>query len=256
MKLSLVIPSIRNGTWYSIVSDMKFACQSYDFEVIFVGPFPLPQELVDYPNVKYVKDLGCPSRCLQIGALLAEGEYIAWASDDCRILPNKFDEAIEHFDKNLTENDGMTLMYSEGQDFTGNQHEDPTYWRAHTHPDLRWPGVDSEWKIAPIGMYKTKTFYKYGGLDCAFETVNFNTHDFAFSVQYHGGKVVTSPSRVMMYNWNPDSLRPSYRPIFLGFMQDQIRMREVFINPDYIKNKTLTMDNWKLQPAVWPKRTQ
>lgn len=254
IKLSLIIPSISPQRWYHLVNDMKMACQTYDFEVIFVGPKPLPEELLDHTNVKYIKDLGCPARCLQMGTVFAEGEYVSWASDDCWVEINAIDAAIDLFDKTLNDNDGMTMMYSEGENHTGTQHEDPLYWVAHTHADLRLPGVRSDWKIAPVGMYKRATFYKHGGLDCAFETVNFNTHDLAFSIQNAGGKLINSPGRVFQYNWHPDSLRPAYRPVFMAFIQDQARMRALYSNPNYINERNVALDNWRNQPALWPKR--
>lgn len=253
-KLSLIIPSISPERWYSLAKGMELACRRHSFEIIFVGPKPLTNEMLGCPYAKAIRDFGCPARCLQMGALIAEGEYLAWASDDCFLEPDMMDEALDYFDSSLTEQDGMALLYSEGENYTGTQHEDPSYWIAYTHPDLRLAGVNSEWKIAPIGMYKRATFCKHGGFDCAFETVNFNTHDLAFAVQHAGGRVVTSPHRVFRYNWSPDSSRPAYQPVFMAFIQDQHRMRTLYSNPNYINERNISLDNWRSQPALWPKR--
>lgn len=254
VKFSLVIPSVSPERWYSLAKDLELACQQHSFEIIFVGPKPLTEEMLGYPYAKAIRDFGCPSRCLQMGAVLAEGEYISWASDDCRIENGAIDSAIALFDSSLSDNDGMIMMYSEGENHTGTQHEDPTYWFAHTHPDLRLAGVNSDWRIAPVGMYKRATFYKHGGLDCAFETVNFNTHDLAFSIQNAGGHLISSPGRVFRYNWSPDSSRKAYQPVFMGFIQDQHRMRVLYSNPNYVNERNITLDNWREQPALWPKR--
>ena len=44
-KLSLIIPSIRPENWVSLVADMKYSCQSYDYEIIFVGPYLPPKRI-------------------------------------------------------------------------------------------------------------------------------------------------------------------------------------------------------------------
>ena len=253
MKLSLVIPSIRPTHWTSLVSDMALACQNNEFEIIFVGPFLPPQELVDKSYVKYIKDFGCPSRCLQIGSMLAEGEYLAWCSDDCRIVPNTFDEAIALFDSKLSERDGMNMLYSEGSGYTGTQHETPEYWVARTHTDLQLEGVADGWKIAPIFMYKTKFFREMGGLDCSFEHVNQNTHDLAFAVQSRGGVIVNSPSRVFKFDWQPE--KPDYPPILAAFiLNDRPLFDQKYRKTNAAAARYVPYDNWKAQPAVWKRR--
>lgn len=253
-KISLIVPSIRPENWQVIYDDMVASCSKYSFEIIFVGPY-LPDPSLLKNNIKFIRDLGCPSRCLQLASMFVEGELISWCSDDCRIEPEAFNQAIDVFDRELTENDGMTLLYSEGKDFTGAQHEDPTYWIAHTHPDLRLPGVKEEWKIAPIFIYKTKKFYELGGLDCHFEHVNMNTHDLAFALQAQGGKLINSPVRVFRFNWNPDSQRPDYLPIISAFAQnDRPRLSSIYQNPHASTFRDIKLNNWKNQPSVWGRR--
>ena len=81
IKLSIIVPSISPDKWLGMYNGVKNSCKNHEFELIFVGP-SYTNDLDGLYNIKYVKDLGCPSRCLQIGSLLAEGEYIAWAADD------------------------------------------------------------------------------------------------------------------------------------------------------------------------------
>jgi hypothetical protein len=238
--------------------DMDLSCSKYEFEIIAVGPYEPSRYLLDQrKNLKYIRDFGSPSRCLQIGGLVAEGEFFAWCSDDCRIESSAFDLAIEFFENNLTDKDGMTMLYSEGENFTGVQHEDKSYWIAHTHPDLRFIGVNKDWKIAPVFMYKTKTFYEFGGIDCNFEHVNMNTHDLAFAIQASGGKIVESPTRVYKFNWNPNPYRQEYQPIFLAFIQnDRPRLQALYQNPSAALDRVKNYNNWKEQEPVWKRRFQ
>lgn len=253
MKVSLVIPSIRPSNWPTLVADMKLSCQKHEHEVIFVGPYLPPVELMELSNVKYIKDLGCPSRCLQIGSLFAEGQYLAWCSDDCRIEADAFDESLELFDTQLSENDGMNMLYSEGANFSGNQHEDPSYWIARTHTDLRLEGVLDGWKIAPIFMYRLKLFRQMGGLDCSFEHVNQNTHDLAFAVQSRGGVIADSPRRVFRFDWQPQ--KPDYPPILAAFMlNDRPLFSQRYSIANAAASRYVDYDNWRKQPSVWKRR--
>ena len=253
MNVSLIIPSIRPEHWSSLVSDMNLSCQAYDYEIIFVGPYPLPSELVHAKGVKYIKDFGCPSRCVQIGSLISEGEYIAWASDDCRICVNSFDEAIEVLDRDEDLWTGMNMRYSEGANYEGTQHEDPTYWIARTHTDLRLPGVKEGFRIAPIAMYRTKTYYQFGGLDCSMEHVNFNTHDLAFRIQARGGKIIDSPSRVFQFDWQPE--KKDYQPILMAFIQnDRPLFGAIYSNENAAKEREINLDNWRKQSRIWGRR--
>jgi hypothetical protein len=252
-KLSLIIPSIRPENWISLVADMKYSCQSYDYEIIFVGPYLPPKELETDTQVRYVRDFGCPSRALQIGASLAEGKYLAWCSDDCRIEPNGFDSAIELFDAELDNDDGMCLLYSEGADYTGTQHEQPDYWIARTHGDLKIPGVKEGWRIAPIFMYDREYFVRLGGLDCSYEHVNMNTHDLAFQVQQKGGRIFSSPTRVFKFDWQPE--KKDYMPILSSFIvNDRPKFNQQYSYEDAAALRLVQFDNWRQAQAIWGRR--
>lgn len=232
---------------------MNQSLKKYDFEIVFIGPYRLPDELQSLHNIKYIKDFGCPSRCLQLGCYFAEGEYLSWCSDDCRILPNKFDEAVEFFNKNLSENDCMNMKYSEGANFTGDQHNQTEYWIARTHTDLRLLGVKEGWKIAPIFMYKREFFIKCGGLDCRFEHVNMNTHDLSFYIQEKGGKIVDSPDRVFQFDHQPH--KSDYPPIFKSYHEnDRPLFHNLYNNIDAAKNRSINFDNWRKAQTVWKRR--
>jgi hypothetical protein len=227
--------------------------KKHTFEIIFVGPYGLPIELQPIHNVKYIKDFGCPSRCLQLGSYFAEGEYLAWCSDDCRIISDKFDEAIEYFDKNLSENDCMNMRYSEGANFTGTQHNQAEYWIARTHTDLRFDGVKENWKIAPIFMYKRQSFYKYGGIDCRFEHVNMNTHDLSFYIQEKGWKIIDSPSRVFQFDHQPH--KSDYPPILISYIEnDRPLFYNLYKNLDAAKNRNINFENWRNADSIWKRR--
>lgn len=253
-KLSIVIPSNRPENWAGIIEDMKTSCSRFSYEIIFVGPNVSTS--VNESYVKMVRDFGCPTRCFSIGAMLAEGQYLVCFSDDCRIEPNSFNLAIEFFDSNLSRTDGMTLRYSEGENFSGNQHDDLKYWIARTHDDLKLPGISDQWAIAPTFMYSLDYFNELGGIDNRFEHINMNTHDLAFVVQARGGRIALSPSRVLRFNWTQRTVTDAYRPIFDSFMQnDRPLMQYLYSDPNYArKPRTVKLGDWKRSPTFWPRR--
>lgn len=253
MKVSLIIPSIRPDNWVNLFNDMNLSLKKYQFEIIFIGPYALPKELQPVHNIKYIKDFGCPSRCLQLASYFAEGEYLAWCSDDCKIIADKFDEAVEYFDRNLSNDDCMNMKYSEGANFTGTQHEWAEYWIARTHTDLCLPGVKEGWKIAPIFMYKREAFYKYGGIDCRFEHINMNTHDLSFYIQEKGAKIVDSPSRVFQFDHQPH--KSDYPPIWTSYMEnDRPLLYNLYNDPDAAKNRNVVFENWRNAQTIWKRR--
>ena len=56
--LSIVIPGIRTPNWVNLYESTKKACKKYKWEIIFISPFDLPDELKDKDYVLLVKSLG------------------------------------------------------------------------------------------------------------------------------------------------------------------------------------------------------
>jgi hypothetical protein len=255
MKISLIIPTIHPDRLLELYKNFINSCKKHQCELIAVGPYFPPQEMVGIANFKFIRDFGSPSRCLQIASLIAEGEFITWCPDDVKMGEDALDKCIEYFEANLTENDGMNLTYSEGENFAGTQSEEESYWIAHTHPDLRLAGIKDTWRTAALFLYKTKTFHQMGGLDCQFEHINLNAHDLAFAVQGRHGKIVNSPCKVFAVNWNPNPYREEYIPILSCYHQnDSPRMKHLYSNPNAATDRDIKLDNWKNQPALWPRR--
>jgi hypothetical protein len=251
IKVSVIIPSIHPDKWIRLYQYMQKSCTQHKFELIFVGPY-FTNQISDIDSIKYIKDFGSPSRCFQMGSLIAEGEYLAWGSDDYIIEPNAFDQTFEYISDLDIQDDGVNLLYSEGPNFTGNQHLDKMYWYAHTHPDLREPGVSNKWWILGAFMYKVDTWHKFGGLDCGFEHVNMNTHDFGFTIQAHGGRLINSPCRVYKADWAPWT---DDNPIkHAWFDNDKPRFMQLYADPEYAYKRQIDINNWKDYPSKWQRR--
>ena len=253
IKVSIIVPSINPDKWLPMYYGMTNSCRNHKFEFIFVGPY-YNNQLNGIGNIKFIRDFGSPSRCFQIGSLLAEGEYLGWAADDYLIEENAFDLTFEYIEKENIKDDGINLLHSEGPNFTGNQHLDMNYWNAHTHADLRFPGVRSDWTTHCAFMYKTETWHRFGGLDCGFEHVNMNTHDLGFAIQANGGRIIHSPCRVYRADWAPWD-NNNKLPIQCAWEEnDKPRFMDLYSDKDYAFHRKISIDNWKNCPTHWPRR--
>lgn len=255
--LSLVISGIRTENWEVLYEEMKNSCSNFSFEIVFCSYNDLPDPLKKYENVKYIKDFGCPSRCLQLGTTIAEGEMIAIVSDDGKILKNSFNEAIRLL-KNSTNpyKNIVALRYTEGQNFIANPEDfAPKYWHAKYHGDLRLQGIEDNWKICLMFLMNTERYREMGGIDCRFEHFNMNLHDLAFRSQRDGSEILISENFVTAQNWEPN--RGNESPIIQAFYEND---RPLFNSTYSSKENSLKRpikidyDNWKEADERWRRR--
>lgn len=254
--ISIVFPAARPQNWLRIYDELTRACGKYKFEMICVGPFFPPKELESQSNFRYIRDFGSPSRCFMMGSVIAQGKYLVFFSDDCQVEPDVLGECIDLLETKSYK-DGMTVLYSEGTGFTGNQHLTPDYWRAKHHGNMtNLSLVKDDWKIAPHFIYNLNYFRSLGGLNCMFEHINMNTHDFAFRVQRQGGIIHMSPRRVIKLDWAPwpPPGQPKI-PMQAAFEEnDNPLFTKIYGEGTLEPPLVLDYDNWRKSPALWERR--
>lgn len=246
--LTVVLPSIRKERlpefWNSLIWAVgpKYKCQ-----LIIVSPYNLPEQLLGIPNISILQDFGSPARCVQMGSLLAEGEFITWNSDDAILRADSLSLCIDLL-KTKTKKDGIIVRYSEGINRSG-QEPPSDYWRGKHHGDQQFDSIDENWNIAPVGLYYTERWYELGGVDCRFEHINLNSHDFAYRNQRDGGKYYQSPTIVMDCGQMP-GFTGDHQSIEEAYLyNDRDLFRELYNNGgNPIK---INLDNWKDSPSVW-----
>ena len=245
--ISVIIPGIRPENWARIYEELDSTFKKNKFEVIFIGPKIPSNYFDDKLNFRYVRDFGHPSRCVQLGATLSAGEYICWIPDDIKLEIGSLEECLELL-KTMPKEDGMTLRYSEGKNFTGAQDQDDSYWIGATHADQARLGISAHWKIAPLFMYNRNTYFEFGGIDCRFEHVNFNTHDLAYRMQNFGSTIYSSPSKVLSADWTPND------PVVSSahHNHDYPLMAEMYKGSG-VDRKTNT-HNWDAESPYWERR--
>ncbi len=253
--LSIILPSIRTELLETFYSSISASVGDYRYELIVVGPYNLPTSLQGTSNVKYIKDFGSPSRCLQMGTLLAEGEYMTWASDDGTYTPNSLSECLDLYSLNgpgrhLQHKDGVIIRYWEADNKQGSLPDD-SYWKAWTHADQRLPGIPEHYYCCPVGLYNTAYYISMGGIDCAFRHINMNAHSLAFRVQNDGGHFHLSPSCVLECDF--DNVRSAlHRPLDIAYANiDRPLYMQLYSQPFNPHHKQIPYDSWMRAPTVW-----
>ena len=243
MDLSIVVPSIRADKIQRLYDSIPASIGDFSYEVIVIGPYQPPFEC------KYIEDLGSPSRCVQQGIAIAEGKFFTWGTDDGIYNPNALSEAISLL-QTLTHKDGIIMKYTEEGPPSPLTGAHDHYYIARTHDSNRLMGIPENYMIAPVPMYNIKYFIDLGGLDCSFDHINMNTHDFAFRLQKDGGTFHFSPSVIMHCDSNQFGddhkvLDEAY------FLNDLPRFQEIYGGPFSMERVKIDYDNWKNAEAVW-----
>lgn len=255
--LSIIIPSIRPQVWTSLAEDINKSLESYgnypphDYELIFVGP----QKSATLPSRSlWIQSYRCPAACLQQGADIARGKYICWLPDDIRMEPEALVRCLNLI-RNYDNKDGIIIKYSEGENFSGQQHVWDAYWTAITHDGLRFAQVRSHWKIAPVFMYNTNYFKELGGLDCRFEHVNLNTADLAFRAQLNGSHLMSSPTKVFAADWNPNTHDGDHKSVQAAYEENDLPLFKSIWDASLLdRSIKIDFNNWKNTDEKWVRR--
>lgn len=201
MKLSIITPAMRTHYWPRFLDSIKKSCTKFEYEVIFISPFDLP-EILKADNILHLKSFSTVPVCIQKGTLLATGDLICHAVDDSVFYPNTLDLSIQYFLDEMSCDDAITLTYTENT----NNMNIKEKWQIKNIPEfneLKW--IDPEWItfVQPM-MYKDK-FIQMGGFDCSFEYSNHPHHDLAFRMNLMGSNIKVVPFSVSYAFHMPDS---------------------------------------------------
>ena len=247
--ISIIIPGIRVANWKAVYDSI---CDSTNrsFELIFSGPYDLPENMKDLRNVKFVKDFGSPVRSSCVAASLSEGKLLTWSADDALVLPGSLDKNIE-----LLENMGddernvIVCKYLEGKNGTAKSVQNDEYFRLSGSDWTSSPYLPKSWWLfnAPI-MYRT-FFEELGGWDCQFKGTFYSHADMAVRAQFLGANVKMSEHLFLDCDHSQDDHFPIEKaqvhhdkPVFLQRYRD----------PNWTQNEMrIKMDNWKDSPSVW-----
>lgn len=251
--LSIILPSIRPYNLERLYSSILDATTD-SFELIVVGPYSLPRELEKYPNIKVFRDWGTPTRASQIGATLAEGEYVTWAADDGVYLPNSIDNCLDVLRNEKSINRVVSAKYLEGNSgsFSNNNQADSFYTLNSAYPNA--PLINPYAYILNVGFMHRKLFEYFGGWDCQFEACPLAHADLAARLQ------MTTKIHVLLLNEyvlkceHLSERNGDHGPVHdAQTLSDTQKYIEKWSNSEKCK-AIIDMSNWKDSPMIWDRR--
>lgn len=98
--LSIVVPAFRTPKWKALYNSAFDSCKKYTWQMVFISPFDLPEELKDKENIKLIKSYSTVPVCTHRGILEADGELVFSTTDDGIFSPDSIDMAVDLWNKN------------------------------------------------------------------------------------------------------------------------------------------------------------
>ena len=254
VEVSIFCPAIRTNRWKAFYESAKLSCNRHSFEIVFISPFSLPDELVGEPSVRLIKSHRHPSACAQLAIEQLDGRLAYHVVDDALFTKGSISDCIDLYDKGCTFSDAINMRYTEGENYSG-QTLPMEYWMAYYHGELRQPGVSPRWAISCHHMLSTSLLKELGGYDPVYEYINHGLHDLMFRLQANGGKLINSPMNVTNCDWMPGN-KGDHKPIVDAQIGHDLPIfLATYKNPraayDRIK---IPLDLWKQYPEVWERR--
>ena len=255
--LSIILPSIRPNRLPAVYESILNST-SRKFEIIVVGPYPLPPELEQHKNIKYVRDFGSPVRAHNIGLLLCEAQIITWMADDGLMLPGAIDEHLDLLESlGPDEKNVVVAKYYEGEvGSVERQTLQPDSYFKISHTPAASPYFPSDWWIFNIAYMHKKFAYALGGWDASYEGTWVAHTDMAIRAQAVGAKVVMAPGPQAVADHMPGSTG-DHQPIYeCQTFHDVPLINQRFRRADWKKHNSMTVKimNWKEVPQVWERR--
>jgi hypothetical protein len=252
-KISLCLAGIRPHFWVNFYQSAVAACTRYDWELVIISPFEMPEELKQHNNIKFIKEFGNPVRATQRGLSICEGQLVTFPADDGVFLKDSLDSAIDLWNAQCSEKDGIVMRYREGAG--GNVSSFPLeYWNAGYHIDTNHLNLGHDYKVAPQPMVDTKNLIEMGGFDCSvFECMSWATHDQNYRLQRNGGIFHLSPLEVQSCD-NYGATGVDHAPIYHAHFVDQAAFNSIYTNPEVKNRIKIDFDAWKNVPERWERR--
>jgi len=258
MKVSLILPSIRTHLLQAFYESAEKACSLYNWELIIVGPFEPPEDLLRKKNVNYISSYANPSICTQIAVKYATGQYIYNCVDDGLFTPNCIDDAIKLGDAMITRGSEewvINMRYRESE--KGDRPPfDQNYWSAmNTKIGKHLPGIENNWQIA-LHFFMLRSYYNWlGGVDPRFEYVNHGAHDLMFRIQGNGGIVIPSITEGLICTHVPETTG-DHAPIHHAQLgPDQELFDKIYSVPEVTRSRyRLAYWAYEKMPNIWRRR--
>ena len=256
-EISVILPSIRPERLIEFYISLQQSTNR-NFELIVVGPYPLPLELEQYRNIKYVRDFGNPSRAQNIALLLCEAPVVTWQADDAIMIKGAIDKHVELlYSMGSDLKNVVVAKYQEGQLGSGD--------REKIHPDRYFmvagspaasPYLPSDFWLFNVAFMYREFLEALGGFNSQLEGTWSSQTDLAIRAQAVGANVVMSGMPCMICDHMPGS-SGDHMPIYeCQTFHDEPLLQQIYRNSSWSENvnTSISIMNWKFSQTVWQRR--
>lgn len=252
-QLSVICPGIRTTNWSKLYKSIGDSF-SGKWELLFVGPYNLPDELKTKDNIQFICDWGSPIRAQQIGLTYAKGEWITWAADDGFYLPGALDIGFELLDNYKMDYKILVMgKYLEGDGDTEHMKEKDYYYLSN-HEASESPYLPGWYLMLNVGIVSTKLLKEVGGWDCSFQACPMGYNDLAIRLQNYGVKFLVQ-NEIMFKCGHMPGTTGDHGPIHWAQLEnDQPLFKKIYSVPDCIKRTKIDLNNWMNSPERWLRR--
>jgi len=253
MQISVLIPSIRRELLEGVYNSIATSFHG-EWELVVVGPYPLPGSLMDKLNVVWRQDWGSPIRCRQIALLAARGEYVCYAADDCTFFPDALDKAYAALN-GLDVNVVALGKYSEGAIANPVTMADEYYkFRYHKPHDKLMDRMGKDYWFVNTGLIQRKFLMRLGGFDCRFEACAMACCDLSIRLQNAGAVIKVLPDPIFHSTHLPMH-EGDHGPVHDGQMETDMPLFEkIYADPQNYGRENISLETWKDCPERWERR--
>lgn len=275
-QLTVICPGIRTKNWLRLYNSVNDAFK-HTWEIIFVGPYPLPDELKDKENIKYIESWRSPIACQQQALTLAEGVFITWAADDGYFLPNALNVAYDKIMADSTvlphgefmikslgiKNTGIAFNHKKlvmGKYYEGNNDgdmpmQDNAYYILSNHDATRVKWIPDNYYMLNVGLVPTTLLLEVGGWDAEnFEVCPMSYNDLAIRLQRYGVEFIIQNEMMFRCSHMPGH-EGDHKPIHEAQInRDQPRFKQIYWTGNCLTRIKIDLNNWKLSSPKWKER--
>lgn len=260
MELSVIVPSIRPGNLTRLYNSLWLAFKG-SFEMIVIGPYPLPPGLENTKNIKFIQDFGSPVRCMQIGLKECKGDYISWAADDGFYIANSLDIAFDSVKDKDYKHIIVGKYYEGGEALTVTKMKDDhvmnsdKYYHVNFHSGSKSQYIDNNCLMIMVGIISRKFIIEAGGWDASlFEACPMAFIDLSVRLYKLGG-ILEFQEAIMFRCGHMPGHQGDHGPIHDAQVDhDEPLFRSIYNEPQSKNRIAIDIENWKQSSARWGRR--